>query len=118
MRLHEEVAQELPLRRKHTDQIMDASGYNVFISAVAVAVAPRRRPGRPGWRLLFRRCHCLDDDGVQAVPVRCAQSRCRQQAGGPGSGAGLAAASGEQGRQQQGADRRMVGIAVLHRKPV
>src|SRR5215469_10772399 len=36
-----------------------------------------------GSRLLSGSCHCLDDEGVEAVPLRRVQSRCRYQPGVP-----------------------------------
>jgi Novel STAND NTPase 1/TIR domain len=56
---------------------------------------------------LFDRRHCLDNDGVEAVPLRRVQSRCRHQLGCPPFGARLAPPSGQQGRHQQ--NREQIG---------
>ena len=54
-----------------------------------------------GSRLLFDSHHCLNNDGVQAVPLRRVQSCCRYQSGCPPSGTCFVSPSGQQGRQQQ-----------------
>jgi len=51
-------------------------------------------------RLLLGSRNCLDNDGVQVVRMRRAQSRCREQIGSPPCGARLAPPSGQQDRQQ------------------
>ncbi len=63
--------------------------------------AGRISVGAMAARLLFGGGHCLDDDGVEAVPARRVQSRCRQQLGCPPFRTRFAPPSCHQGRQQQ-----------------
>jgi len=70
--------------------VRDEAGDGGQVGVLGAADPDQLRIGRPGRqsvlmdsRLLFSSRHCLDNDGVEPVPLRRVQSRCGHQLGCP-----------------------------------